>query len=307
MVKTFSLGSRMTDGNWMYATRNQRTVASPAVTTGVGYWSGRDVRVEFRPAAAGTGIVFVRADLPESPRIPATVEHRVEVPRRTVLRHGEIGVEMVEHIMAALAGLQVDNCEVWVDQAEMPGCDGSCLPFVDALNVAGTVEQNAVRRRHAIHRAIRLGNSDSWIEASPCCSFRTVLKYELDYGADNPIGRQSLEVSLSPQHFHINLAPSRTFMLESEAEAMKAQGLGRRATFKDLLVFGRRGPIDNQLRFPDECVRHKLADLVGDLALAGCDLAGRFVAYRSGHRLNAELVRAIVAEGEIQEEVKRCA
>ena len=123
-----------------------------------------------------------------------------------------------------------------------------------------------------------------------------VLRYELDYGGGSPIGRQSLEVSLSPRHFHMNLAPSRTFMLESEAMAIQAQGLGRRATFRDLLVFGPRGPIDNQLRFPDECVRHKMVDMVGDLAMTGCDLAGRFAAYRSGHRLNAELVRAIVAD-----------
>ena len=143
-----------------------------------------------------------------------------------------------------------------------------------------------------------MGNQESWIEARPCCSGKTILHYELDYGSGNPIGRQSLEVSLSPRHFHMNLAPSRTFMLEAEAAAMKAQGLGQRATCKDLLVFGSRGPIDNQLRFPDECVRHKLADMVGDLALAGCDLVGRFVAFRSGHRLNAELVRAIVAQGD---------
>ncbi len=95
--------------------------------------------------------------------------------------------------------------------------------------------------------------------------------------------------------------------MESEAAAIKAQGLGRRATYKDLLVFGNRGPIDNQLRFPDECVRHKLADMVGDLALADCDLAGRFVAFRSGHRLNAELVRAIVAQEQTQEKLKHCA
>ena len=130
---------------WMYATRNQRTIASPAVTAGVGYWSGRDVRVEFRPAAADTGIVFVRADLPDCPRIPAVVQHRVEIPRRTALRRGKASVEMIEHIMAALAGLQIDNCELWVDQAEMPGCDGSCLPFVEAISAAGIVEQNAVR------------------------------------------------------------------------------------------------------------------------------------------------------------------
>ncbi len=291
----------------MHATRNQRTIAAPALIEGVGYWSGRDVRVEFRPAPADAGMVFVRADMKGCPRIPATVRYRVEMPRRTTLQNGGASVEMIEHVMAALAGLQIDNCEIRVDQAEMPGCDGSCLPFVEALCAAGTAEQNAVRRREVIRRTIRVGNGESWIEARPCHSSKTILRYELDYGSGNPIGRQSLEVSLSPRHFHMNLAPSRTFMLESEAAAMQAQGLGRRATTKDLLIFGRQGPIDNPLRFPDECVRHKLADMVGDLALAGCDLVGRFVAFRSGHRLNADLVREIVAPEVVQEELKRCA
>ena len=291
----------------MYATRNQRTIASSTVVTGTGYWSGQDVRVEFRPAAANAGIVFVRSDLPDCPKIPANVDHRIEMPLRTVLRCGDASVEMIEHIMAALVGQQVDNCEVWVDRPEMPGCDGSCLPFVEAVRAVGMVEQNAPRHRFVVRKPIRLGTPECWIEAQPCCSGQTVLKYELDYGSGSPIGRQSLEISLSPRHFHMNLAPSRTFLLETEAEALRAQGLGQRATCKDLLVFGSRGPIDNKLRFPDECVRHKLADLIGDLAMAGYDLIGRFVAFRSGHRLNAELVRAIVAQGRAQEELKRCA
>jgi UDP-3-O-[3-hydroxymyristoyl] N-acetylglucosamine deacetylase len=291
----------------MHATRNQRTIAAPAVIDGVGYWSGEDIRVEFRPAAADTGVVFVRTDLAGSPRISATVLNRVEIPRRTVLQSGEASVEMIEHIMGALSGVQIDNCEIRVNRPEMPGCDGSCLPFVEVLRAAGTVTQNAVRRQLVISRTIRRGDQESWIEARPCSSDKTILRYELDYGSGTPIGRQSLEVSLSPRHFHLNLAPSRTFMLESEAAAMKAQGLGQRATCKDLLVFGSGGPIENQLRFPDECVRHKLADLVGDLALAGCDLIGRFVAFRSGHRLNAELVRALVAPHSNQEDLKRCA
>ncbi len=291
----------------MEATRNQRTIATPVSIAGVGYWSGQDVRVEFRPAPANAGIVFVRADLSGCPRIPATIDYRVETPRRTSLRRGDASVEMVEHIMAALAGLQIDNCELWVDQPEMPGCDGSSLPFVEALQPAGIVEQLAPRQQRVIRRVIRLGDEKSWIEARPCCSNKVVLRYELDYGSGNPIGRQSLEVSLSPRHFHMNLAPSRTFMLEAEAAALQAQGLGQRATCKDLLVFGARGPIDNQLRFPDECVRHKMVDLVGDLALTGCDLVGRIIAFRSGHRLNAELVRAIVGQGAEMEPLRRCA
>ena len=298
----------MDDGRlWMEATRNQRTIAAPATIQGVGYWSGRDVRIEFRPAPADAGIVFVRADLPGCPRIPATVEHRVETPRRTTLRCGEAVVEMIEHIMAALAGLQIDNCELWADQPEMPGCDGSSLPFVEVLRAAGVAEQDAPRRRKIIHRVIHIGDENSWIEARPCCSDKMILSYELDYGSGSAIGRQSLEVSLSPRHFHINLAPSRTFLLQSEADAIKALGLGRRATCKDLLIFGPSGPIENDLRFPDECVRHKMVDMVGDLALAGCDLVGRFIAYRSGHRLNAELVRIIADDCGVAEQRRRCA
>jgi UDP-3-O-acyl N-acetylglucosamine deacetylase len=231
----------------------------------------------------------------------------VEIPRRTVLQRGEASVEMVEHIMAALSGLQIDNCELWVNQPEMPGCDGSSQPFVDAVGSVGAVEQNAPRQCVVIQHPIRMGDASSWIEARPCSSGKTILHYELDYGSGSPIGRQSLEISLSPRHFHMNLAPSRTFVLEAEAAAIKAQGLGQRATFKDLLVFGSRGLIDNVLRFPDECVRHKMVDMVGDLAMAGCDLIGRITAYRSGHRLNAELVQAILDQAERHEGFKRCA
>ncbi len=214
---------------------------------------------------------------------------------------------MIEHIMAALAGMQIDNCEIHVDQPEMPGFDGSSLPMVEAFQSAGIIEQDAVRGQKIIRKVIRQGNEHSWIEARPCCSGKMILQYELDYGSGNPIGRQSLEISLSPRFFHMNLAPSRTFMMEDEAMAMKAQGRGLRVTFNDLLVFGSKGPIDNRLRFPDECVRHKMVDIVGDLALAGCDLIGRFIAYRSGHRLNAELVRKIMAVEQAKDNIKRCA
>lgn len=130
----------------MHALRTQRTIARAVSLNGFGFWSGRDVQLEFRPARADAGIVFVRHDLPEPVRIPATVAHRLESPRRTTLRLGAASVEMVEHVMAALAGLQIDNCEVWVDEAEMPGFDGSSLPFVEALDSAGVVEQSAAHR-----------------------------------------------------------------------------------------------------------------------------------------------------------------
>ena len=291
----------------MVPTRNQRTLAAPAAVEGIGYWSGRDVRVEFHPARVDTGIVFLRGDLEGHPRIAAVVANWMETPLRTTLRRGGVGVEMIEHIMAALAGLQIDNCEVRVSQPEMPGCDGSSMPFVEALDAAGIVEQHAVRPRKIIRQVIRLGNQESWIEARPCCSGKTIFQYQLDYGSGNPIGRQSRQIALSPGAFREKLASSRTFVLQREAVALQARGLGRRATCRDLLVFGPAGPIDNQLRFADECVRHKLLDMVGDLALAGCDLIGRFLAYRSGHRLNAEMVRVVVGENEARGKLKRCA
>jgi len=287
--------------------RNQQTIAGPAEVRGVGYWSGRDVCVQFRPAPADTGVVFVRADLPDCPRIPALIAYRADIPRRTALCCGEAGVGMIEHIMAALAGMQIDNCEVWVDQPEMPGCDGSALPFVEALEAAGVVRQARPRRVLEVQELVRLGDRRAWIEARPSSSGRTTIRYELDYGTDNPIGRQTLEITPSPELFRHTLAPSRTFMLEAEARALLAQGLGARATCRDLLVFGPQGPIDNELRFPDECVRHKLVDLIGDLALAGCDLVGHITAYRSGHRLNAELVQALVAQQASRCSLKRCA
>ena len=265
------------------------------------------MRLEFRPAEVDTGVIFVRRDLAGSPRIPAQVCNRVETPRRTTLRLGDACVEMVEHVMAALAGLQIDNCEVWTDEPEMPGCDGSCQAVVSALDGAGVVQQQAPRPLWIVREMLRLGNERSWIEAAPPTSRSSTIEYRLDYGADGPIGPQTLGVDISPDTFRHELAPSRTFVLESEANAMLAEGVGRRTTCRDLLVFGEDGPIDNQLRFEDECVRHKILDMVGDLALAGVDLLGRFTAYRSGHRLNSELVAALLVERSLSENLKRCA
>ncbi|MGE0609742.1 MAG: UDP-3-O-acyl-N-acetylglucosamine deacetylase [Pirellulales bacterium] len=283
----------------MHARRYQQTLAQPARISGYGYWSGRDVNVEFLPAEPDTGVVFVRRDLHPAARIPALVTSRIETPRRTTLRSPRGSVEMVEHILAALSGLQIDNCEVSVDAPEMPGCDGSSQPFVDVLLAAGIARQNAGRTQLIVREITRLGDEDSWIEARPAASGSLSIKYRLDYGRDNAIGRQTLALTVSPDTFQRELAPSRTFMLKAEADWLRAQGLGLRPTSQDLLVFDERGPIENELRYADECVRHKMLDLVGDFALAGCDVVGHFVAHRSGHRLNAELIRVLLSEGEL--------
>ena len=257
------------------------------------------MKVRFRSAPANTGIVFVRGDLPQPKRIPAIVENRIEMPRRTTLVQGGVRVEMVEHIMAALAGLHIDNCEVWVDGDEMPGLDGSALAFVTALESAGVVEQDLPRPQLVIDDITRVGNDECWVEARPARTRSLSVRYRLDYGNESPIGRQTIEMKVTPESFRKELASARTFILKSEADWLRQQGLGARVTFDDLLVFDDQGPCNNPLRFEDECVRHKTLDLVGDLALAGCDLVGQIIAYRSGHRLNAELVKALLAEGQI--------
>ena len=290
-----------------HSPRKQRTLAGPARVAGFGYWSGRDVTVEFRPAAAGSGISFVRSDLSPAPTIPALVERRVEVPRRTALAHGAASVEMVEHILAALYGLQVDNCEIHVTGAEMPGCDGSALPFVEALSAAGFVEQPARRRRLIVTEVTRVGNDEAWVEARPGKPDQLTVKYRLDYGAESSIGRQTIELAIQAESFVGELAPARTFLLEEEAQWLRSRGLGSRVTNRDLLVYGPEGVIDNELRFEDECVRHKALDLVGDLALSGCELVGHVIAFRSGHRLNAELVRVLLKEGRLEEGLRRTA
>ncbi len=256
------------------------------------------MQVEFRPAAPGTGIVFVRTDYRVPVRIPALVAHRIEVPRRTTLVCQKATVEMVEHILAALAGLQIDNCEVAVNEPEMPGCDGSSQPFVEAIDRAGIVEQNASRDRLVIREFTRVGDENAWIEARPPTRPGLSVQYRLDYGPGNGIGRQVLRVNVTPETFRSDLAMCRTFLLKEEADWLVSQGLGSRASLADLLIFDHEGPIENVLRFRDECVRHKILDVLGDLALSGCDVVGEIVAHKSGHRLNAELVRVLLREAE---------
>ena len=268
---------------------------------GFGYWNGRDVRVEFRPAPPHTGIVFVRSDLTPPRRIPADVARRIEVPRRTTLAADGAQVEMVEHVLAALFGLQIDNCEVWVDGAELPGLDGSCQAIVEALQAAKIIDQPVYRRRLIITDVTRVGDDDCWIEARPVRGDKLTVRYRLDYGPNNPIGKQTVELNITPATFKNELASARTFILTEEAEWLRQRGLGLRVTNQDLLVFGPEGPLENELRMENECVRHKALDLVGDLALAGCDLVGHFIAHKSGHRLNAELVKVLLHEGRIEE------
>lgn len=291
----------------MSASHYQRTLASTVAVSGFGFFGGRDVQVAFHPAGVGEGIVFVRTDLGPSCRVPAGVAFRIESPRRTTLAAGPVRVEMIEHVMAALAGLGIDNCLVHVDQAEMPGMDGSSQPFVEVLDQAGQVDQAARRDPLVVRETVRVEDGTGWIEARPAAEMGLELEYRLDYAQSGSVGRQTFRQRVTPDTFRSELAPSRTFLLKEEADALLAMGLGERVSPRDVLVFGPDGPIENRLRFTDECARHKMLDLVGDLALAGRPVVGSITACRSGHRLNAELVRALLARQAARPDWRRSA
>lgn len=300
----------------MIAPRSQITLSQRAQVTGRGYWTGKEISVEFRPAPINTGLVFVRDDLTASdgtaPRIPLTVAHQTAAQRRTVLSAdvndtNSPTVEMVEHIAAALMGLGVDNCEIGVTGSEMPGLDGSALEFVAVIDMAGFTKQDALVEPLVITQPVRCTDGNKWIEARPPMGDTLSIEYNLDYGSESPIRSQWLVADVNPATFRHDLAAARTFLLKPEADALRAQGLGSHVTPQDLLIFGTDGPIDNALRFADECVRHKTLDVVGDLALAGRPIIGHIVACRSGHRLNADLVRALLASHPRSQSYRRIA
>ncbi|MFM9010978.1 MAG: UDP-3-O-acyl-N-acetylglucosamine deacetylase [Planctomycetota bacterium] len=245
-------------------------------------------------APAGTGIVFVRAGAGVPVRIPAAVDHRVEATARTNLASAGVRVEMVEHALAALAALGVDCCVVRVDADELPGLDGSSLAYVEALDFAGLESLGAPLEPLVVQGVHRVGDDSSWVEVCPPRFAGLSVDYELDYGP-GPIGRQTFAVRVTPDAFRRELAAARTFITTDEADRLRAAGLARHVGYGDLLVFGPDGPLDNALRWPDECVRHKVLDLVGDLALVGRPLHAHVRACRSGHRLNGAVAARLVA------------
>ncbi|WP_165226378.1 UDP-3-O-acyl-N-acetylglucosamine deacetylase [Aquisphaera insulae] len=283
--------------------RLQRTLARTTEVRGIGFFRGDDVAMRFHPAEPNSGIVFVRSDLEGGPSVPATVQHVVPSQRRTTVEDGPARVEMIEHVMAALAGLRIDNCRIEIDAQECPGCDGSSRAFVEAFDEAGIVDQDQPRPAFALERSFTVREGDALLAAHPGTTESLTLSYHLDYGADSAIGSQSYLIDLAPAPFRSELAPSRTFVLEAEAQALRAAGIGRRATAADVLIFGPEGVVGNSLRYRDECARHKVLDMVGDLALLGMDLHGFVVAHRSGHHTNAALVRRLVQAVEKEKEL----
>jgi UDP-3-O-[3-hydroxymyristoyl] N-acetylglucosamine deacetylase/3-hydroxyacyl-[acyl-carrier-protein] dehydratase len=283
----------------------QKTIKADAKITGKGLFSGKEAKVVFRPATADTGVVFVRTDVPEAIRILAVAPNIAERSRRTAIKKGSVSVETVEHCLATVNALEIDNVVIEVNGSELPAPDCSCSEYFKALQRAGTVEQQISRKEFVINEPISITAGDASIYALPYTGDGLSVTYDLDYGGHTGIGRQIYSCRVTADSFGRNLAPARTFLLEAEARQFQARGMGTHISPRDLLVINSDGPIKNSYRFPNECVRHKIVDLIGDLALVGRAVKGRIVAYKSGHSLNQLLVRRLYDAAQQAERIQK--
>jgi UDP-3-O-[3-hydroxymyristoyl] N-acetylglucosamine deacetylase/3-hydroxyacyl-[acyl-carrier-protein] dehydratase len=272
----------------------QKTIKNDAKLAGRGLFGGKEVKVFFKPAPPDTGIVFVRKDLDPPVRIKVRPESIVQRNRRSALQNGSAVVETSEHCLAAVSALDIDNLLIEMDAEELPGFDGSSEEFFKTLQRCGIDLQEAPQRPIIINESICITEDDKSIYALPAAGTGLSITYDLAYTQHTGSGRQLFSSELSEDSYAKNLARARTFALEAEARQMQAMGIATHLTPKDILVINSDGPIRNSYRYPDECVRHKIVDLIGDLRLAGRPVIGRIVAYKSGHALNQKLVTRIV-------------
>jgi UDP-3-O-[3-hydroxymyristoyl] N-acetylglucosamine deacetylase / 3-hydroxyacyl-[acyl-carrier-protein] dehydratase len=277
--------------------RFQRTIESAFQIDGYGIHSGQEVHVECHPAAAGAGILFQRSDRPDLGLIPALVSHKTPQPRRTALADatGQAQVHTVEHMLSAVHALGLDNLLLSFSAAEAPGLDGSSKNFLELFREAGIRELEKRVDPIVLTRAVAVSHGNSAVIALPSEKPGLRISYTLDYPIPS-LGAQHIMIEVTEQSFETLIAPARTFCLEVEAEALRKMGMGLGATFQNTVVYGDNGAIETELRFPDEAVRHKVLDLIGDLALLGRPLQAFVVAVKSGHDLNASLVKEILAD-----------
>jgi len=283
----------------------QKTIKGEGKLTGKGMFGGEDARVTFHPAPEDSGIVFVRTDVADAVRIAAIAPNIAERSRRTSIKKGEVSIETVEHCLAAVRALEIDNLLVEVEGAELPAPDCSSAEYFKVLKRVGVIEQQQPRREFVIRRPITISAGDASLYALPYSDTELNVTYDLDYTGHTGIGRQIFSYRLTPDSFEKNMAPARTFLLEVEARQFQARGIGTHIGPRDLLVINSDGPIKNAYRFPNECVRHKIVDLIGDLTLVGRPIIGRIVAYKSGHALNQQLVRKLHELAQQQDRIEK--
>ena len=279
----------------------QRTLKTPVSTTGVGLHSGRKVNLTLRPADEDAGIVFRRIDLPVPVELPADPFSVCDTRMCSGLQQGEIKVGTVEHLMSALAGLGVDNVVVEVDAPEMPILDGSAAPFVYLIGEGGLVEQRAPRRYLRIRQPVRYEEGDKWVSIEPHDGFRLSFEIVFDHPA---IARSACvcDVDLGRESYALAVARARTFGFVQDVEFMRASGLALGGSLYNAIVMDEYQVLNGDgLRYPDEFVRHKILDAIGDLYLAGRPLLGHYRAYKAGHALNNQLLRAILGDARSHE------
>jgi UDP-3-O-acyl N-acetylglucosamine deacetylase len=270
----------------------RRTVARQAGLEGVGLHLGIPCTLTFTPAPSGHGIAFVRTDLRERPTIPARVEMAVLAERRTQLGAGAEALHTVEHVLAAVAGAEIDDLLIEMSGPEPPIMDGSSGPFLDALVRAGLVDHDGAPDVLELAEPIRIEDGASWYEAHPAEALELDVRIEFPHPL---IGAQRGRWSITRETFARELANARTFGFVHEVEALRAKGLIRGASTTNAVVLDETGVVDATLRWPDEFVRHKAMDCVGDLALAGARVRARVIAHKPSHRGTVLLVRAMTA------------
>jgi UDP-3-O-[3-hydroxymyristoyl] N-acetylglucosamine deacetylase/3-hydroxyacyl-[acyl-carrier-protein] dehydratase len=273
----------------------QKTVASSVHLEGVGLHTGHKVSLTIKPAGPNEGLSFVRADLPSSPRIVANIDNVFRTNRGTSLSVDGVEIHTVEHALATLTGLGIDNAILEVTADELPIMDGSAQAFCEAIQRAGIVSLNARRKVLQLTKPVFVSKGDMFIAAFPYDGFR--LSFKIEYEHDF-LKEQSYGFSLSEESFVKDIAAARTFCFDYEIEQLRELGLIKGGSLDNAIVVTKDGVLNESLRFPDECVRHKILDLIGDLTLLGQGLSASVVAIKAGHGMNVELVKALKAVSE---------
>lgn len=279
----------------------QHTIRDTVTFSGIGLHTGCNVSVSILPAEAGTGITFIRKDLPGRPVIKAESANVVATSYATSLGVKGAGISTVEHLLAAFYGLGVDNAVVELDGPEVPVLDGSAALFIDMIESAGFTAQTALKKYLVIRRPIRVSEGDKYIYLQPADDMAFSIDYSIDFS--HPfIARQSFSGRFTGDTFKDEVGMARTFGFLSDVETLRRSGLAKGGSLNNAVVVGHDSILNEEgLRFPDEFVRHKVLDMMGDISLVGLPVVGRISAYRAGHGLNHKLVAKLLKHKECWE------
>lgn len=281
----------------------QRSLKTTVSATGVGLHSGEKVTITLRPAAPDTGIVFRRVDLPQSAEFKVQADVVSDTRLCTALMHDGVRVATVEHLMSALAGLGIDNVYIDLTAAEVPIMDGSAGPFVFLLQSAGVVEQSAPKKFIRIKKTVEVHDGDKWVRFEPYFGFRIDFSIAFNHPAFEH-AEQKVRMDFADNSYIKEVSRARTFGFMHEVEALRSMGLARGGSLNNAIVLDEYRVLNNEgLRFDDEFVKHKILDAIGDLYILGYPLIGAFTAHKSGHAMNNQILRSLLADSEAWEYV----